>query len=652
MGKQFPRRRAPDAREVIKNLLARPPISDGELGRRLRGVDSSSARREIVERLGRGDVPSEELDVLAAAMLHVGVGDEADRLEALALATAIPRGTRWIAITLLLRGEPDRVALVLDQLTPDDRLRLMLQPAAEAARNVQAAPELASAIADCLAWVPLADRGEALAYLDEARRGAGTPAMLAYRELLRREPALPLLEVALEAIVDEGGAEAQAEIARLRDQASRPAVRQALQRALLRIATRAIEPSRRPPAVGTGHLGSCDGQGAFVVAGCFENPDGTSSFVSFCIRAGSDLRNAFTVAAITGAERASLLEGMCMGGLSGVAPIDLAGAAAIVFEGLDRTRAAGLPTPKDAEAAIALFERARDPARRIDPPPPPSDGESAPIPLPKARSLLALPVYQCWFFDRGDLEAAGVDLRAAMTGRSKAAWIKGALEKLAGSEVRPRLAAMLRHMAVWHALRGEADWAAFCSAAEVEVTARFAESALPRAMLERSIKALAALAGREDERGVGDPALRGRLRLQLFREVEAPKGRDIATLDFCEAAYVALNIALSLLPVNQRPRDRDMAVAAFRMATVFAGAVFAANSQRSVAGLPKAMEDALNTSARLDAGSAAMAIRGVLRALGAFLGQVCIHCPVACLNKPNMNVTDAFFSPVHPALGS
>ena len=156
MGKQFPRRpavgapEARDAREVIDDLLARPPRSDGELGRRLRGVEASSARREIVDRLGRGEVPSDELDVLTAAMLHVGIGDETDRLETLALATAIPRGARWSAMSLLFRAAPDRVALVLDQLTPDDRLRLMLQPAAEAARNVQAAPELAAAVTPAL----------------------------------------------------------------------------------------------------------------------------------------------------------------------------------------------------------------------------------------------------------------------------------------------------------------------------------------------------------------------------------------------------------------------------------------------------------------------------------------------------------------------
>jgi hypothetical protein len=565
MGQQFPRR---PAREAIDDLLARPPVNAGELARRLQGVEPSGARREIVDRLQRGDVPSDELDVLAAAMLHVGVGDEMGRLEALVLATDLPRSTRWIAMSILLNTAPHRVERVFDQLDPDDRLRLMLEPAVDAARNIQAAPELARWIAESLTWIPPAERREALAYIDDVRRGAGTPAALAYREVLRREAALPLIEMALEAVVEEGGAEAQAEVARLRDQASSPALRQAFQRALLRMGTRAIEPSRRPlRARGTGLLGSCDGQGAFLVAGCFENPDGTSSFASLCVRVGADLRNAFTVPAITDAERVSLIEGMCMGGISDVAPIDLAGAAEIVFEGLDRTRAAGLPVPADATAAIAMFERARDPAQKLALAVP----SAAPPTLAEGRSLLELPVYQSWFFDRGDLAAAGVDLAGASSGKPKAAWVRRALERLAASEARPRLAAMLRHMAAWHALRGEVDKAALCSAAGAEVEARFAEGALPRAMLERSIKALKALEREAAEKAFGDPAVRGRLRIDFFHAVESPKGRDLAALDFCEVAYLALDTWLSLLPVNQRPRDRDVAAAAFEIARLFAG---------------------------------------------------------------------------------
>jgi hypothetical protein len=521
----------------------------------------------------------------------------------------------------------------------------MLQPAAEAARNVQAAPDLAGAIAECLAWIPPSARGEALEYIEEVRRGAGTPAALAYRDLLRREVEPPLLETALEAVIEEGGAEAQAELARLRDRAPSAALRQMFQRALLRISTRAIEPSRKPAPRGTGLLGSCDGQGAFLVAGCFENPDGTSSFASLCMRVDADLRNAFTVPAITEAERASLIEGMCIGGLSDVAPIDLGGAADIVFEGLERTRAAGLPVPDDAMTAIALFERARDPSRRVDSPVPPA---AAPLTLAEARSLLELPVYGCWFFDRGDLTSAGVDIAGALAGRPKAAWIQGALEQLARSDVRPRLAAMLRHMAIWHALRGEVDRAALCSAAGVEAEDRFAEGALPRAMLERSIKALKALVNEDEERGIGDPAVRGRLRLDFFRSIEAPLGRDLAALDFCEVAYVALEASMSLLPGSLRPRDSDMAAAAFELGRLFAGAVLATR-QRSVAGLPGAMEEALQAATRVDRAAAGTAIRGVLRALGAFVGQVCPACPVACLERPKADVTEAFFAPTHPA---
>jgi hypothetical protein len=643
MGKQYLRR---PPGEAIDDILARPPLNDGELARRLRGVEKAGARRAIVERIEQGDVPPDDFDLLAAAMLHVGIGAEADRLEGLALDTSMPRPARWIAVSLLISAAaPARAERILNRLTASDRLRLMLQPAAEAARNVQAAPELDTVIADSISCAAPEDRDEAVGYLEEIRRGAGTPAVLAYRELIRREPPLPVLQVVLEAVVDDGGKQAAAELAILRDTVKNPPVRQAIQRALLRLGTRAIDPSRRSErslvARGEGFLGSCDGQGAFLVAGCFENPDGTRSFASVCVRAGGDIRNAFIVPASTADERDSLLDGMRIEGFGGIAPISLAGAASLVLEALARTRASGRPIPDDAQTAALLFERAWSPAHRMDPLPAPA----ASVTPQKAKSLLKLPMYQCWFFDRGDLAAGGVELTSFRRGPQKAEWARDALEKLGRSEVRTRLIAMLEHMASWHALRGESELASLCAAAAHEAEQEIFHGALPRAMLERSLEALA---HDETEGRIGNPSVRGRLRLEFFQEIEAPKGHDLATLDFCEAAYVALDGALSLLPASRRPRDGDTATAAFRLAVLFAAEVFSAN-RRPLVQLLELMEEALHAITRLDRGDCGSAVRAALNGLGAFVEQVCGRCPVACLHKPRSDMAEAFFSAEHPA---
>lgn len=655
MGNQYRRRSPPEA---IDDLLARPPASDDELAQRLRGVEHAGARRAILERLGRGDAARDESDLLAAALLHIGVGEETERLEALASDTSLPREARWIALSLLVSTGTERAARVLDGLSPDDRLELMLQPAAEAMRDVMADPALAAVIADSIAWAPPEARGAAAAYLEETRRGSGTPAVVAYRELIRREPPRELLEAALDAVVSDGGTEATTELAALRDGAKAPEARQAIQRALLRLGTYAIAPrpaEKAAHAQGAGFVGSCDGQGAFLVAGCFENPDGTRSFSSVCVRADGDVRSAFTVPAVSSEERGKLLDEMKMGGAGDIAEIPLWAAAELVAEGLARTRAAGAPMPEDAATAALLFERARDPSREereLPPPDPPDPPGARRVTEGDARSLLSLPIYQTWFFDRGDLAssgalAAGSSAPRGGRGALDEAWASAALEKLERSEVRPRLVAMLEHMTSWHARRGEERLASTCAAAAAEAKQGLSSGALPRLMLERSVEVLA-----RGQPGtiVGDAAVRGRLRLQFFPGVTAPKGADLAALDLCEATYEALHREFELLPMSRRPRDGETAAAAFKLAALFTGQAFSAK-RRSIQELEVAMTDALCAATRLERDEGRAAVRVVLDALAAFLAHVCGRCPVMCHATPRADMAGAFFAASHPALG-
>src|SRR5262249_1265731 len=145
----------------------------------------------------------------------------------------------------------------------------------------------------------------------------------------------------------------------------------------------------------------------------------------------------------------------------------------------------------------------------------------------EARALLAVPFYKSWFFDAGDLAGAGV--QPLTTGRSRkhrSGWVDGALTALERSEVAPRLVAMLAHMARWHALRGEQRWAEICAASRAEVERSFRTSAVARAMVERSAEVLRATPEHRTAI-VGDPEARGRIRLELFVDIDHPKGRDL-----------------------------------------------------------------------------------------------------------------------------
>ena len=424
-----------------------------------------------------------------------------------------------------------------------------------------------------------------------------------------------------------------------------------------------------PAPKGQAHLGICDGQGAFIVLGCFENKDGSTSIADLCIRASAEVRDGFAAAAMDPREVRTLFERMRESGLGDLAPLSLAEAAEIVFAGVERTRGAGLSVPQDARAAVLLFERAlvtmgdpkRVPAVTIGDPqrvpqtpqvvmgdaqkttedaPRPARG---PVTLAEARALLALPCYGSWFFDAGDLASAGVVLPR----RATRSWTEGALAQLEASEVLPRLAAMLPHMARWHALRGEAERAAICTSACAELKKSFRKSAVPRVMLERSIEKLRAHAAAKVG-VVGDPEARQRIRMELFLDVNDPKGRDLAALDLTEAALFALTDAIEALPGSRRPREDDLLQAAGAVATLFVRWVLA-RRQRAPDALVGDMEKALSPVTALSPAERSALVAKVLPAMATFVAEVCEHCPIACLTHPKADAAEAFFAEGHPA---
>jgi hypothetical protein len=632
------------AHDVVADLIERPPLNDGELGRRLQNVDRVDARRQIVDRIFDGGTTREIVDLLAAALLVLGVEGQEARLERIVADVRRPRAERWTALSLIFSASPDRANHAVSRLEPDDGLRLTLQPAVEAVSDVLSEASAGDAIAQALSALPTELRPEAFAYLDEARRNVGTPAVLAYRDLLALEQARDLRDMALESIVQEGGAEARAELVELRDEATEPRARQAFQRALLRLGTRAIEAPPLATAKGRAYLGVCDGQGAFVLLGCIENADGTTSLADLCIRAQGEVRDGFAATSMTREEMAGLFDKLNEAGLGELADLPLGEAASMAFAALERTRAAGVAVPEDARPAILLFERAWGERR---PPGPPAPPERGPVTADEARALLDLPCYKSWFFDAGDLGGAGVQLPAARSRKSRSGWVDGALVKLETSEVAPRLLAMLAHMARWHALRGDRRFAEICAASRAEVERSFHASAVARAMVERSYDVLRAT---RDQRTavVGDPETRDRIRLELFVDINHPKGRDLAVLDLTEAALVALTDSVERLPGSIRPRDDDLFHMAFAMATVFARWMIARRRGDPDA-LFKEMERPLERSTKLGAEVRGGVVSMVLPALASFVGEVCERCPVSCLTRPKADVADAFFSPRHPA---
>src|SRR5271170_5605339 len=95
-------------REILADLIDRPPLNDGELGRRLRDVDRTDVRREIVDRLFDGSAPRDALDMLAAALLKLGVDGQETRLERIVADVRRGRAERWTALSLIFSASPER----------------------------------------------------------------------------------------------------------------------------------------------------------------------------------------------------------------------------------------------------------------------------------------------------------------------------------------------------------------------------------------------------------------------------------------------------------------------------------------------------------------------------------------------------------------
>ena len=166
-------------------------------------------------------------------------------------------------------------------------------------------------------------------------------------------------------------------------------------------------------------------------------------------------------------------------------------------------------------------------------------------------------------------------------------------------------------------------------------------------MLERSAeKVRAATAKRVGV--VGDPEARQRIRMELFVDVNDPKGKDLAALDLTEAALFSLTDAIEALPGSHRPREDDLLQAAGAVATLFVRWVIS-RRQRAADALVGDMEKALEPVTDLSAVERSALVAQVLPAMATFVGEVCEHCPVACLTRPRADAAEAFFAEKHPA---
>ena len=635
---------------MIEQIFAHPPVSQAELERRLGAVDARRARTLLVARLRGGQVADSDASLFASVFQHLGVGEAYDELLDLARDSSRDSHVRAKAIGILAEDGPGELDSLMESLPPEEVTPLAEISLREMLASIQADPDQADTVAYVLDSSPPDSHSFLLEQIERCRKQAGTPAAAAYSHVLADERFGHMRDCFIKAVVQEGGAQGLALLERLRDAAVDPKVHRACQGAVLRLRTRAIDPgTAREQPEGEAYVGSCDGQGAYILIGSFTNPDGSRTLADLCIRCAADVRDGFVIPRGTAADEQELLEEIRSGlGISFVA-IPLRDAAQMVSQAVARTTAADLTVPDDALPAVAMFERALDlhppRAAAADPGQLATPSSTRRVTIKRVRQLFEAAEYHLsWFFDLGDLDAVGVELPGRS--RAKAAWYRDAASRLATDAIQRRVLAMVRHMQRWHGWRGEAAEVELCGALAAATERDFTTSPLVRVMLEHSLDA-GEEPGMDGMGSYGDAVLRQHLKALFFQKVSVPRGRDLARLDLTEAALVSLDAIFDSLPGESRPREDERYSTAFALGKTFADFMLS-GQDKPVEYLARRMTSAIRKSSRLDWDQRHQVVAMILPLLGSFLEEVCGQCPVSCLERPKSKVEDIFFSPTHP----
>jgi hypothetical protein len=634
-------------RSAIAMLFAHPPVNQAELELRLSAVDPTGARRMLLRRLREGEISEQEGPLFAAIFDHLGVEEAREPLIRIAGDRAYDALVRAHAMAVIAEESPEEMGALMEHLDPEDLEPLAERSLIELLATIQADPDQADAVVYVLESAPGEMREYMLGHVESCRQKAGTSAAAAYARVLEDANFADLWPQVLEWVVQEGGVEGTTLLERLRDHAASESNHRAFQKSVLRIRTRAIDPQRQlSPPEGTAFVGSCDGQGAYIVLGCFQNPDGSNTVVDLCIRCAADIRDGFVLPRAS-ADELQEIQGEVRRELAiEFVQVPIGEASEMVAAALERTREAGLDVPESARPAVAKFDA---PARLAEggpgpacPPPP-----SGRLTFKRVREVLQRPEYQdSWFFDMGDLDGAGVSLPTSRS-RVNAEWYRRAAARLESDALRRRLVGMARHMCRWHTWRGELELAAVCAGLAAATERDFRSSPLVRVMLEQSLKPVDLGDQEESEICFGDTVLRQHLKALFFQNVNVPKGKDLARLDLTEAALVSLDSIFDSLPGESRPREEERYSSAFTIGKMFADHLLA-GADRPMEQLASRMTAALRKTSRLSSAERQRVVLMILPALGGYVEQVCASCTVGCFDRPRSRMADVFFSPGHP----
>ncbi len=632
-----------DVKRLIDALLADPPETAFDIERRLKGFGVEAVRRDLADRLANPELSAHDATTVEVLLTHLGAGRQHKRLLGIASDERVAGHARAAAMRVVTHDA---------DVTPDEFAKLAASPAmgeivedfmsnmvAAAARE----PDVAVVVAELLEQLEGDVRMDTLQRLEEKRRAVGASAASVYSEALAVTADPQLRAFLLDRLVEEGGVEAVGLLEDLRNSASDAAVRHEYQRAFLRMkAVDAVGAQQKDFAKGRTFVSSCDGQGSFILLAIVDLPEGKQSLADLCIRASADIRDGFLLTR----EDPSVIRGVVDQVRSKTELLLVQGGLGmslrLLEEALARATERQEPLPLELRPVVGFFQRIVDDGFKIvDAVPDPER-----VRVEDLAPVLRRPSFSAWFFDAGDLRGRGVKL-PRRAGLPSAKWVSDALATLDIPPIQDRLVAMARHASRIATWGGNGREAALFAAAARDVAAEFTTAALPRIMLERYFAPSDAL---PDDPDWAEPSLRrAALTTTLFQETRRPRMRELAQLDFIQAAAVALDRAVDALPGETRLREPVMGEIATQAGRYAADAFRARDGQGTGSGLAKKVRALVTDLSGLPPVALEQVSSALTLALEGFRKLVCTQCPVHCLGMSREDATAWFSSGEHPA---
>lgn len=468
------------ADEVVAGLFGDAPLTESALLDRLEGRDPAAVRQALVAAMVEGRVPTHGVGVWVAALAHLGTVDVTGPLLEVALDGQRQARLRAACVAAMEFSDSDGMQEAAERLGGAALVSLTEATFLGLLVDLEGDPARAEGLADLLGGFPQPIDPRVAHPLESARRGLGIPAALAYAGAIRRPALAPLLPALLEAIAAEGGPLGLEVVERARDEAE-GGRRRALQEALIRMHTRAIDPDAHVglPAA-QAWVGSCDGHGVYPLLVAAERPSGGLCLTDLTLVASGGVVGAVVIPEISHADLHRSLEHIREEAHVELVELPVAVAAELADEAAAQGEARALDPPADAASALALVRQ-----YRATPPhaPPAAEPQRSVRRAVVDHLLESREAFRDWFFDDRELRDVPYLPSDAPV---ETGWKRSATRHLDTPRNRTRLAAMARHMGRVAALAGRARESSRWGRLAEQAAGGLHRSALFEAMLDRS----------------------------------------------------------------------------------------------------------------------------------------------------------------------